>query len=545
MTTNILHDHQAAERGFLTMHTPRLLRWVVGIAALSMLAAACGSGSGDKAASGGEFSYPIVEPEALGITSDCYATDCIAAISVLYTGLLRIDPETGKPNYQMAKSITTTDNKVWTIKLKKGRTFHNGEPVNADAFIRAWNYGAYAPHRVRSNFLYSKIKGYDAMNSDHPTAKKLSGLKKIDEYTFQVTLSEPFSQWLYVMSSLSTFAPMAKECLNDVKSCKVKPIGNGPYKIDGSWQHDEYIKVTRYDKYQGKNAGHAKEITFKIYNDPTTSFNDWLAGTLDFAAPPNSKVQEAKANAGDRMVQKRTSHIDSLHFPTKLDTYSDPRVRRAISMAINRKAITEKVAPLLRPADDVISPVVPGYKKGACEYCHYDPKRAKKLLKQAGGFKGKKMSLWYESGGSETAWMQAIGNQVKSTLGIPFTLHKLQPSRYWGQDQFNGPSHSSWSMDYPSPENYLRPLFSSQGLGDTAEWTSPKFEHLLDKGDVAPSTAKGVEYYRQAADVVDEELPSAPLFFGSQMYVYTPDVTNVQFLPNSSNIDLAAVKVTG
>lgn len=528
------------------MHTPRFLRWLVGLVALAMLAGACGGGDDGQAANGGEFSYPIVEPEALGITSDCYATDCYAPISVLYTGLLRINPKTGEPQYQMAKSIKTTDNKVWTITLKKGRKFHNGEPVDADAFIRAWNYGAYKPHRVRSNFLYSKIKGYDAMNSTHPTAKKLTGLKKLDDYTFQVTLKDPFSQWLYVMSSLSTFAPMAKACLKDVKSCKIKPIGNGPYQIKGSWVHDQHIKVTRYDKYKGKNAGHAEQITFKIYSDIETSYNDWLSGTLDLAKPPDSKVEDAKSRAGDRIVQKRTSHIDGLHFPTQIDAYSDPRVRHAISMAINRKIITKKVAPLLRPADDVISPAVPGYEKGACKYCRYNPQRAKALLKQAGGFHGGKMTLWFETGGSNQEWMQAICNQIHGVLGISCTLKRLQQARYWGQDHFNGPSHSSWSMDYPSPENYLRPLYSTQGLGDNSDkWSNPKFERLLDKGDTAPSRTKGVKYYRQAADVVLNDLPTAPLFFGSAMYVHTPDVTNVHFLPDSSNIDLTAVKVTG
>ena len=64
-----------------------------------------------------------------------------------------------KPYEVAAESITSTDNKVWTIKLKDGYTFHNGEKVTADNYINAWNYGAYAPNGQNSNYFFERIDG--------------------------------------------------------------------------------------------------------------------------------------------------------------------------------------------------------------------------------------------------------------------------------------------------------------------------------------------------------------------------------------------------
>ena len=92
-----------------------------------------------------------------------------------------------------AESITTQDNKVWTIKLLPGWKFHNGEPVTADSYINAWNAGAWGPNAHDGNNFFAKIAGYDAMNprdgKTAPTAKKLTGLRKVDDLTFEVELS--------------------------------------------------------------------------------------------------------------------------------------------------------------------------------------------------------------------------------------------------------------------------------------------------------------------------------------------------------------------
>ncbi|MEJ7744488.1 MAG: ABC transporter substrate-binding protein [Nocardioidaceae bacterium] len=154
-------------------------------------------------------------------------------LNTIYTGLLSIDPETQEQVFGVAESIDSPDGLVWTVKLKEGWTFHNGEPVDADSYIRGWNYAAYGPNATQTGFFFSPVEGYDDMQGEQPKAKELSGVKKVDDLTIEITLGKPFSQWPLSMSYTPPFAPMAKECLDDLKKCQEQPIGNGPYQIAG------------------------------------------------------------------------------------------------------------------------------------------------------------------------------------------------------------------------------------------------------------------------------------------------------------------------
>src|SRR5690606_949157 len=117
----------------------------VGVAA-ALLVSACGGDSGeagddgDAAGSGGTLRIYSSEPASL-LPSNASDQPSILVIRQLYSGLVDYDTE-GAPVLDLAESIESEDNQLWTIKLKEGYTFHNGEPVNADAFIRAWNYTA-------------------------------------------------------------------------------------------------------------------------------------------------------------------------------------------------------------------------------------------------------------------------------------------------------------------------------------------------------------------------------------------------------------------
>ena len=117
-----------------------------------------------------------------------------------------------------AESIKSDDNKVWTVKLKAGWTFHNGEPVNSDSYINAWNHGAYGPNGQNNNYFFERIEGYaelhptdpdgeGAQKAPTPKTKKMTGLAKVDETTFTVTLAAPFADFPAVMG-YTAFYPL-------------------------------------------------------------------------------------------------------------------------------------------------------------------------------------------------------------------------------------------------------------------------------------------------------------------------------------------------
>src|SRR5690606_35616802 len=122
------------------------------------------------------------------------------------------------------------------------------------------------------------------------------------------------------------------------------------------------------------------------------------AGEVDMQlAVPVDKVESARGAFGDRLIEEPTSSFTYLGFPLTVSEFKDKKLRQAISMAIDRKTIIKKIfANRFTVAKSLVSPVVPGSRDDACKYCDYDPKRAKDLLKEAGGWpKGKKLEIWY------------------------------------------------------------------------------------------------------------------------------------------------------
>jgi peptide/nickel transport system substrate-binding protein len=163
----------------------------------------------------------------------------IQVIRQLYRGLVTYNSETGAAENDIAESITSTDNTTWTIKIKPGYKFTNGEAVNSDAFIRGWNYTAYGPNAQNNAYFMSRIDGPrrrdlgkdpdgdGPQKAPDPKSKELSGLKKVDDNTFTVKLSAPFAGFPATIG-YSGFFPIAKACLDNFDACNETPDRQRP-----------------------------------------------------------------------------------------------------------------------------------------------------------------------------------------------------------------------------------------------------------------------------------------------------------------------------
>jgi ABC-type transport system substrate-binding protein len=146
--------------------------------------------------------------------------------------------------------------------------------------------------------------------------------------------------------------------------------------------------------------------------------------------------------------------------------------------------------------------------------------------------------------------MEAVGNQLRENLGVEYTLRgDLEFAEYLpllDEKGITGPFRLGWSMDYPSPQNYLEPLYSTSALppaGSNATfYSNPEFDALVDQGNQAGSNEEAVELYQQADDLLLEDMPIAPMFFGVEQIVHSENVSNV-VIDVFGQIDTAAVTV--
>jgi peptide/nickel transport system substrate-binding protein len=512
---------------------------VVGVSAFLLVLAGCGgaqqsptepsSGKGIK--DGGDLRVYIGEPRHL-VSTNTGETEGGAVDNALYSGLIEYEGSDYKIVNVMADSVTSPDNKTWTIKLKGGWTFHNGEPVDADAYIRAWNAGAYEPNAQVGSHFFERVQGYPDLQGSAPKAKEMSGLKKVDDTTFQVTLSQPFAGFSTLLG-YTAFMPMAKACAADLKACDEAPVGNGPFKMDGKWEHNQQVKLVRYDDYRGVRP-HLGRLTFKIYDKIDTAYNDFLAGNLDvMRSLPPAKVPEARAKFSTRLIEQSSPGLTFVEYPLYQDAYKDKRVRQAISLAIERKPIIDAVFQgRFTPARSFSPSDFPGGRDNTCKYCDFNPQQAKQLLAAAGGWPaGKKLELWFNAGAGHEVWMQAVGDQIKKNLGIDYELKgQLQFAEYLetgDAKKFTGLFRLGWSPDYPLNENYLTPLYGTGGSSNNSGYSNPDFDAKIVKGDNAPSLAEAVKAYGEAEDLVGEDMPVIPMWFGKTSVAYAEDVTGV------------------
>ncbi|MET8526114.1 ABC transporter substrate-binding protein [Micromonospora sp. NPDC005172] len=517
------------------MRVRRLAAWTALPLAVTLGLAACGSG-GDGGSGGSgtsAVSIQIGEPKHL-VPTNTTETSGAQVLTGLFSPLVDYDAQ-NKPYEVAAQSITSSDNKVWTIKLKDGFTFHNGEKVTSEDYINAWNYGAYAPNGQDSNFFFEKIAGYADLQGKEPKAKELSGLKKVDDLTFAVTLSEPYIDFR-TMLGYTAYYPMpdaafsAPGVLKD--SYEQAPIGQGPFKMKGTWQHDSKIDVERYDAYPGEKPK-VKDIEFRIYQQLTAAYADVLADNLDVLPTiPTESLSTAPTDLGDRYQTSPMSSFQFLAFPTFDKDYAKPDVRKAISMAIDRDEITKSVFKgSQQSARSFVSPVLPGYRENTTGAAgEFNPTEAKKLYQAAGG--PSKIVISYNGDGGHKDWVDATVNQLKANLGVDAVgvaepkfadlLTKVEKKTPVGAFRMG------WVMDYPSMEDYLGPLYSTNGSSNYYGYSNPEFDKLVKEGSAAKTQGEAIAKYQQAEDILAKDMPVIPLRFGENVFGHSSKVKNVQ-----------------
>ncbi|MBM7786180.1 peptide ABC transporter substrate-binding protein [Tenggerimyces flavus] len=525
----------------------------VGIAMLAgiaiLAASACGgdagSGDGDKQPS--TFSVGGVEPDHL---TPGQATGAYDQMHALFAPIVKLD-EKNELTYVQAESVTSTDNTTWTIKFKPGWTFHNGESVTAQSYADAWNATAYGPNGWGNNGQLSNVVGYDKLNPEKgkPATEKLEGVKVVDETTIQVTLKGPDSQFPYRLTPSSPgWYPMPKAAFKDLKAYDEKPIGNGPFQMDGAWQHDKQIAMTSYDGYKGTKPK-VDGVVFKIYSQMGTAYTDLVANNVDVIFVPQEKYRQADKDLSGRIIAFNAASIDYLGFPLWDKRFSDVRIREAISLSIDRDAVNEAIfGGLYEPAKSILSPNTIGGSTDSCaELCAFDAARAKQLLAEAGGWQGP-MEIWFPGGVGYEQTFEAIANQIRQNLGIADVTVKAQPGftqylQALSDKSVKGPFRGHWGSLYPSAQNVLSALFTKTGEGNHTSgfYSNPDVEKLISDGNAAKSPEEAVDLYKQAEERIMQDFPVAMLFYAKYVYGYSKNVDNVRI--GHDQIELTEIRL--
>ena len=510
------------------------------------------SSGGDDAAAGGGNDKVITangsEPQNPLIPANTTETGGGKILDMVFAKLIDYDSE-GQSVMDVAESIESEDNKVWTIKIKDDRKFSDGTPVTASSFVDAWNWGAHIDNNNQAAYFFEPIQGYAEVHpapeegsEEAPAAEAdtMSGLKVVDDTTFEVTLEEAYAAFPQRLG-YTAFAPLPESFFEDPEAFGEKPVGNGPYMVE-KWTHNQGATLVKNPEYKGdsvpKNGG--VELTF--YQNPDASWTDLQAGKLDILdSIPETALSTFQDDLGDRAINQPAGVFQSFTFPLYADapfagdSEEAKKIRKAISMSIDREGITQKIFQGTRtPAKDFTSPVVDGFDESVCgELCEHDDEKAKQLLEEAGGWSGDPLTLAYNADAPHKAWVDAVCGEITNALGI-----ECQGKAYpqfkalrddVGNKNMTGAFRTGWQMDYPAVENFLTPLYKTGASSNDGGYSNEEFDKLLEEGDTAGSAEESTAKYQEAQKVLVEDAPAVPLWYSNTTGGYSEAVSDVNF----------------
>ncbi|WP_225846154.1 ABC transporter substrate-binding protein [Streptomyces sp. HPF1205] len=530
------------------MRGAKSAKWVVGAAVVALAATACGAGGSDTKAGGSDDGVVRAwwgDPQNPLEPANTNEVQGGKVLDMIFMDLKEYDPKTGKADLAAAQSITTPDQQNFTIKLKPGLKFSDGTPVTASSFVDAWNYGALVTNKQLNSYFFADIEGYDAVHPEAegaaPTAKTMSGLKVVDDTTFTVKLKQKFSTWPDRLG-YKAFAPVPKSFFTDHAGYLDKPVGDGPYKIV-SYTKGSSMKLVPNPYYTGASKPKNKGVLLKVYTDSATAYADLQAGNLDVLDDiPAEDLTHVKADMNGRYLNQPAGILQTISFPLNKKSWNAPgmeKVRLGLSMAIDRKTITQKIFQGTRtPAADLTSPVLGaagGYDPGiAGQAVAYDPAKARELIKAGGGIPGGHMTIGYNAdSGSHKQWVDAVCNSInnvlgdnKACVGAPtgtFADFRNQITK----GEMTQPFRSGWQMDYPLIDDFLTPLYATGGSSNDSHYSNPQFDRLISQANAEPDTAKATALYKQAESLLFKDMPVIPLWYQNGGAAWSSRVSNV------------------
>ncbi len=534
----------------------KLLALILG---LSLVAAACGGddddgGGGQEAApseepqQGGEFidlgTFVGDPPEhidpALNTTLDAYQV-----VNAVYDGLTDIDasdPDNPQIVPQVAESFEPNDDATeWTFTIREGLTFADGEEILPSTFQRSWERASNPDFAGDYSYLFNFIEG-GAEKLDG-SADTISGVEADDEnMTLTVTLAAPYSNFDAV-AGFQLFMPVPEAAGTDPASAAEwengEMFGNGPFKLEAPRSDTEIVLVpntewdgTVYDEALDlPEAPHLDRITFRVSADPDTSYNSFEAGEGQDGQMPPGRFQEAAdtyANTLDVQI------LGSYHFDVNL---RDPvlggeenkPLRKAISQAIDRDEINEAVYENSRTVSDGVTPPgIPGFGEDLCDDCTYDPEAAQASFdewKAAGNELTEPIRIQYNLGaGHENVVAIMIDNLA--AIGIDAVEEGIDTETYFTQlaDGACTICRAGWFADYPTYDNFMYDLFSTDSLGgNNYGYSNPEFDELVDEAKQTVDPDEQASLFQEAESILLDDVGVIPIVWYRGDYVFNED----------------------
>ncbi len=466
----------------------------------------------------------------------------INVVSALFEGLVGEHPETGAPVPGVAERWeTSADGLTWIFHLRANAKWSNGDPVTAHDFVASIK-------RVLTKSLGADNAGMlfilaeaESWHQGGLTDFSRVGAHASDDRTLVLTLAHP-APFLLTLLSHPVWHPVHGPTLEKHGGITRRDsrwtdpenfVGNGPFVLKAN-RRGEVIIVDKSPTYWDAATVRLASIHFHPAADVDGEERAFRAGQLHITeALPVAKVDSYRRNQPD--VLRISPFLDTYFYRlnTTRPPLDDPRIRRALSLAVDRAAITQKITRGgQQPAGAFVPPGTPGYTPPAI--LTRDLAQAARLLADAGHPEGRglpPLEIMINSSGNHRIIAEAV-QQMWRQIGVPVEVNNMEMSSLFAKRRALDYSvlRSEWVADFADPKSFLD-VFRGGSSNNHTGWSSLAYDTALHAADRAPDSATRQSLLAQAEAVLLEESPIIPIYHFTTVRLVHPAVRGWHPLP--------------
>ena len=487
------------------------------------------------------------------------AVDGANYILFAFDNLLKMDKD-GKVVPGLAEKYEISDDQLtWTFHLRDGLKWSDGSALTADDFVYSWQRlvdpNVAAPY---AQTVLGMVEGYDdaigrpdadGNTTVDPDPTKLK-VEAPDEKTLIVHMAKP-TPYFDKLAAFVSLSPVKKDVVEaNPDGWSIDPktyISTGPFKLTG-WEPGSYLMFEKNENYWDADSIKLDGIKCLLMQDQNATFSAYESGdALMIKDVPTQEITTLK--------ERSDFHIDPilgtyyLDLNTTLDEFKDPKVREALSLALDRKYISETITSgTYTPASGFVSEGVTDWNGTAWQdnitdksaYINIDDHagnlaKAKELLKEAGYENGVGLpEMVYST--NDASYHKKIAEYLQQAwgeLGLKVQVNIVEwksftPQRRSGNYQI---ARDGWVMDYNDPSNILELALTGNG-NNNAKYSNPEFDALMSKAATEKDPQTRFGYLHQAEDFIMKDTAMVPLLYYNDFYLQSDKITGSWHSPD-------------
>ncbi len=441
----------------------------------------------------------------------------------LFEGLVQQDDYGNVIPGQAESWSISEDNRVFTFHLREGLKWSDGVPLTAHDFVFAWRR-LVDPNTAARYAWYLEIA--TVTNATEiirgSKAPETLGVRALDDRTFEVTLDKPVPYFVKMLGHQSTY-PTPQHVVERLGDRWTRPgnmVGNGAYVLT-DWVVNEKIVMERNPLYWDDANTIINKVSYLAIESGNAELSRYRAGEIDLTSTgiPIEHYKSLKAERPDEVVTTPYLGAYYYEFNTKVAPFDDKRVRKALSLAVEREKITTYVLGQgQRPAFTFTPQSVSGYNPPEVEYANWSSEQrlaeAKRLMAEAGYGPDKPLTinLLYNTNENHKK-IAVVVSQLWKPLGVRVRLENQEWKTFLdtrNQGRFEM-ARAGWVGDYNDASTMLDILLSTHGQ-NKGKWNNPEYDEILNASRMIADDAERAKYYEQAERIIVEEMPIIPVY---------------------------------